>query len=89
MWRLATVVADARGFRLARANEDLSSRTEEQASSLEETAASMEELFQKTFGLKLVRESPYTLAARLGLNSAQEGAWESLDATTLLRAESA
>jgi hypothetical protein len=52
-------------------------------------AASMEELFQKTFGLKLVRESPYTLAARLGLNSAQESAWESLDATSLLRAENA
>lgn len=51
--------------------------------------AAMEELFQKTFGLKLVRESPYTLAARLGLSSAEEHAWESLDVTSLLSAENA
>jgi recombination associated protein RdgC len=49
----------------------------------------MEEMFTKTFGLKLVRESPYTLAARLGLTDAQERAWEALDATSLLTAENA
>jgi hypothetical protein len=52
-------------------------------------AAAMEELFQRTFGLKLVRESPYTLAARIGLNQAEERVWESLEATTLLSPENA
>lgn len=32
------------------------------------------ELFEKTFGVKLVREAPYTLGARLGLTKAQERA---------------
>lgn len=43
------------------------------------SAAIMTELFQKTFGLKLVPESPYTLAARLGLDPAQERAWQTLE----------
>jgi recombination associated protein RdgC len=43
--------------------------------------AVMSELFKKSFGLTLVPESPYTLAARLGLDAAQEGAWQELEAT--------
>jgi hypothetical protein len=46
-------------------------------------AAAMNELFTKTFGLKLVPEAPYTLAARLGLDKAQEKAWEALEPTML------
>lgn len=42
-------------------------------------AASMTELFEKTFGLKLVPESPYTLAARLGLDAKAERAWSALE----------
>ena len=42
--------------------------------------AQMSELFQKTFNLKLVPESPYTLAARLGLDDAQARAWDGLEA---------
>lgn len=41
-------------------------------------AGHLSELFAKTFGgfgLKLVPEAPYTLAARLGLSKAQESAW--------------
>lgn len=45
--------------------------------------ALMSELFQKTFGLKLVPESPYTLAARIGLDREQETAWNELEATCL------
>lgn len=45
--------------------------------------ASMMELFKKTFGLTLVPESPYTLAARLGLDKAQEKAWQDLEITCL------
>jgi recombination associated protein RdgC len=45
--------------------------------------AAVSELFQKTFGLKLVPEAPYTLAARLGLDKAQESAWGELEATLL------
>jgi len=43
----------------------------------------MMELFEKTFGLKLVSEAPYTLAARLGLSKAQESAWQELEITHL------
>lgn len=46
-------------------------------------AAAMQELFTKTFGLKLVPESPYTLAERLGLTPAQREAWNRLEATML------
>ena len=42
-------------------------------------AAAMMELFSKTFGLRLVPESPYTLAARIGLSKAQERAWQDLE----------
>jgi hypothetical protein len=45
--------------------------------------ALMAELFEKTFALKLVPESPYTLAARLGLSKAEEKAWEDLERTSL------
>lgn len=53
----------------------------------EKAAANMLELFQKTFGLKLSAESPYTLAARLGLSKAQEHAWEDLEVTVLAQEE--
>lgn len=46
-------------------------------------AGVMTELFKKSFGLDLVPESPYTLAARVGLDKAQERAWKDLDATVL------
>lgn len=46
-------------------------------------AAVMTELFVKTFGLKLVPESPYTLAERLGLDKAQARAWQGLEPTML------
>jgi hypothetical protein len=46
-------------------------------------AGLMMELFTKTFGLTLVPEAPYTLAARIGLDKAQERAWQDLDATLL------
>lgn len=42
-------------------------------------AVAMMDLFQKTFGVKLVPEAPYTLAARLGLSAAQEKAWPDLE----------
>jgi hypothetical protein len=45
--------------------------------------AQMSELFLKTFGLKLVPESPYTLAARVGLDDAEEQAWNEHEATHL------
>lgn len=45
--------------------------------------ATMTELFTKTFGLKLVPEAPYTLAARLGLTKAQERHWQELEPTLL------
>jgi hypothetical protein len=45
--------------------------------------AAVGELFNKTFGLKLVQEAPYTLAARLGLSKAEEDAWGELEATLL------
>lgn len=46
-------------------------------------AGVMCELFLKTFGLKLVPESPYTLAARLGLDRAQAAAFDGLEAMLL------
>ena len=46
-------------------------------------AGTMTELFHKTFGLKLAAESPYTLAARLGLSKAQENAWQEMDISLL------
>ena len=49
----------------------------------EKAGAQMMEIFTKTFGLRLVPEAPYTLAARLGLSKAQESAWEGLEATLL------
>ena len=45
--------------------------------------ALMNELFEKTFSLRLVPESPYSLAARLGLSKAEEKAWEDLEPTYL------
>jgi recombination associated protein RdgC len=51
------------------------------------TTATMTDLFQRTFGVKLVPEAPYTLAARLGLGKAEAAAWESLEPTTLGGAE--
>jgi recombination associated protein RdgC len=45
--------------------------------------AVMSELFQKTFGLRLVPESPYTLAERIGLDGDEEQAWNELEATHL------
>lgn len=41
----------------------------------------MSDLFHRTFGLKLVAEAPYTLAARLGLSKAAETAWQGLQST--------
>jgi recombination associated protein RdgC len=49
----------------------------------EKAAGNMIELFFRTFGVKLVAESPYTLAARLGLSKAQESAWQDLELTML------
>lgn len=43
----------------------------------------MRELFERTFGLELVPEAPYTLAARLGLDRHEDTAWQRLEATTL------
>jgi DNA recombination-dependent growth factor C len=45
--------------------------------------ALLEELFLKTFGLKLLPESPYTLAARLGLSKAQEQSWAAMEPLSL------
>lgn len=53
----------------------------------EKAAGTMIELFFKTFGLKLVPEAPYTLAARLGLSKAQESVWQELDVTMLTKEE--
>lgn len=51
-------------------------------SSSPKKGALLAELFTKTFALKLVPETPYTLAARLGLSKAQEKAWEDLEVTS-------
>ncbi|MBX3220079.1 MAG: hypothetical protein KF795_06130 [Labilithrix sp.] len=45
--------------------------------------AAMTELFKKTFGLTLIPESPYTTAARIGLDKAQEQAWNDLEMVSL------
>jgi hypothetical protein len=42
-------------------------------------ALAMMDLFELTFGIKLVPESPYTLAARLGLRKDEEKAWAELE----------
>jgi recombination associated protein RdgC len=55
-------------------------------------AARLAEVFQKTFGghgLSLVAESPYTLAARLGLSKAEVRAWDELEVTVLAEEEEA
>lgn len=46
-------------------------------------AGAMMELFKKTFGVELVPESPYTAAARIGLDKEQEHAWNELEMTYL------
>jgi hypothetical protein len=45
--------------------------------------AAMMELFKKTFGLTLIPESPYTAAARIGLDKEQERAWNDLEMTSV------
>lgn len=47
----------------------------------------MSDLFQKTFGLKLTPEAPYTLAARIGLSEAEQRAWDTLEPTVLMSGE--
>jgi recombination associated protein RdgC len=48
----------------------------------EKPAARMQELFHKTFGgLKLLPESPYTLATKLGLSRAQQSVWNEMEMT--------
>lgn len=49
----------------------------------ERITGAMKELFEKTFGLELVAEAPYTLAAKLGLSRAKEAAWVALEETSL------
>jgi recombination associated protein RdgC len=49
----------------------------------ERTSLAMLELFQKTFAVELVAESPYTLAPRLELGDEEAQAWESLEMTVL------
>jgi recombination associated protein RdgC len=44
----------------------------------------MTTLFQKTFGLELLPEAPYTLAARLGFESHEEEVWDHLESTQLV-----
>jgi hypothetical protein len=44
----------------------------------------MRELFERTFGVELVQEAPYTLASRLGLSRADEGTWQALEESNLL-----
>ena len=53
----------------------------------EKAAANMTELFHKTFGLRLIAESPYTLAERLGLSKMQESSWQEIDMTVLAKEE--
>ena len=53
----------------------------------DKAAGNMTELFHKTFGLRLVAESPYTLAERLGLSKAQESSWDEIDLTVLAKEE--
>ena len=49
----------------------------------------MSDLFEKTFGLKLIPESPSTLAARLGLSKSQKAVWEELETLTLAELDEA
>lgn len=49
----------------------------------ESTKQAMLELFQHTFGIELIAESPYTLGERLGLGEEEAQAWEALEPTTL------
>jgi recombination associated protein RdgC len=49
-------------------------------------ALAMSDLFTKSFGLKLVPEAPYTLATRLGLQKAEEKAWDTLEETVFVSA---
>jgi len=50
----------------------------------------MMELFTKTFGLKLVPESPYTLAARIALGDAgAQAAWDALEPSMVFAADAA
>ncbi len=53
----------------------------------DKAAANMIELFTRTFGLKLVREAPYTLASRLGLSKAEEAVWQDLEPLVLAEEE--
>jgi recombination associated protein RdgC len=46
--------------------------------------AQMQELFTKTFHLKLIPETPYTLAERGGLSPDQIAAWDALELTLLV-----
>lgn len=50
-------------------------------------AGRMTELFTKTFGLKLIPESPYTLAARIGLSKSEERTWQDLEVVLLAKEE--
>lgn len=48
----------------------------------------MMELFTKTFGLKLVPESPYTLAARIALGDADaRAAWDAMEPSMIFAAD--
>jgi recombination associated protein RdgC len=49
----------------------------------------MGDLFHKMFGLKLIPETPYTLAERLGLNPVEVAAWDRLEPTNLMGAKGA
>ena len=49
----------------------------------ERSTLAMTDLFQRTFGLELVAESPYTLAERLELGDEAARAWEGLEPTVL------
>jgi recombination associated protein RdgC len=44
----------------------------------------MGDMFHKLFGLKLIPETPYTLAERLGLSPTEVAAWDRLEVTSLL-----
>ena len=46
-------------------------------------AAAMEALFAKTFGLRLVPESPYTTATHIGLDKTQIAAWQDMERVEL------
>jgi hypothetical protein len=53
------------------------------------SALTMSDLFHKLFGLKLIPETPYTLAERLGLSAAQVSVWDELEATRLMSPQGA